>query len=72
MQMYEGTQSHSESYAAFDVSEWVATDDGREPATVHGSSAGETLDVTAAPNTMAYGLQAAKRFVAEREESKRS
>jgi hypothetical protein len=67
--MYEGQQTHSESYAAFDVSEWVATDDGREPATVHGSSDGETLEVSAAPNTMAYGLQAAKRFVKEREES---
>ena len=71
--MYEGQQSHSESYAAFDVTDFgVANEDGREPATVHGSSAGETLDVTAAPNTMAYGLQAAKRFVSEREEANRS
>ena len=26
--MYEGQETRSESYAAFDVSEWVATDDG--------------------------------------------
>ena len=71
--MYEGQQTHSESYAAFDVSEFgVGADDGREPATVHGSSDGETLEVSAMPNTMAYGLQAAKRFVRDREEAARS
>ncbi len=71
--MYEGQHSHSESYASFDVSEFgVATDDGREPATVHGSSAGETLEVTAMPNTMAYGLQAAQRFVRDRKDADRA
>lgn len=46
----------SDSYASFDVSEWVATDDGREPSTVTGSGDEETLELTAMPDAMAHGL----------------
>ena len=49
-------QTYSESYRSFDVTEWVATDDGREPATVEGAGQGETLELTVMPNTYADGL----------------
>lgn len=49
-------QTWSDSYASFDVSEWVGADDGREPATVYGASEEETLEVTASPAAFAQGL----------------
>lgn len=52
-------QSYSDSYASFDVSEWVGTDDGREPATVSGASDEETLEVSALPDAFASGLYGA-------------
>ncbi|MDO9354778.1 MAG: hypothetical protein Q7T55_13860 [Solirubrobacteraceae bacterium] len=46
----------SDSYSSFDVSEWVATDDGREPATVSGCGDEETLELSAMPDAYASGL----------------
>lgn len=49
--MTELKQTWSESYASFDdMPEWVADDNTREPATVQGASAGETLELTAMPH----------------------
>lgn len=52
-------QTYSESYRSFDLTEWVATDDGREPATVEGSGGEETLELTVMPNRYADGLHGA-------------
>ena len=49
-------QTWSDSYASFDVSEWVGTDDGREPATVSGCGDEETLELSAMPDAFASGL----------------
>lgn len=49
----------SDSYSSFDVSEWVATDDGREPATVSGCGDEETLELSAMPDAYASGLYGA-------------
>ena len=51
-------QTWSDSYASFDVGEWVETDN-HEPDTVVGCGEEETLEVTAMPDAFAQGLHAA-------------
>lgn len=51
-------QTWSDSYASFDVGEWVETD-LHEPDTVQGCGEGETLELTAMPNAFAQGLTSA-------------
>jgi hypothetical protein len=48
----------SDSYASFDVSEWVETDT-HEPDTVVGCGEEETLELTAMPDVFADGLHTA-------------
>lgn len=57
--MAELHQSYSDSYGSFDLSEYVATDDGREPATVSGCGDEETLELSAMPDAYASGLYGA-------------
>ena len=52
-------QTWSESYASFDVSEWIENDNDREPSTVSGSQDEETLEVTALPDQFAQSLHEA-------------
>jgi hypothetical protein len=52
-------QTWSESYASFDVTEWIADDNDREPSTVIGSQDEETLELTAGPDQFAHSLHEA-------------
>ncbi len=51
-------QTWSESYASFDVGDWVEVE-GHEPDTVIGCGEEETLEVTAMPDAFAEGLASA-------------
>lgn len=56
--MADLNQSWSDSYASFDVGEWVELDT-HEPDTVMGCGEGETLELTAMPDAFAEGLSSA-------------
>lgn len=62
-------QTWSESYASFDdVPEWIADDNGREPATVSGASAGETIELTVTPDRFAAARDTVREYQSRQQE----
>lgn len=56
--MADPQQTWSDSYASFDVGEWVELD-AHEPDTVMGAGDEETLEMNAMPDVFASGLHSA-------------